>query len=99
MQRLHGSISKQVNDLLPERLLPFWRDSNRQSYFDGCLRDEKQGRLTYRYVLTQSVRHGIARDYRQYAHTRINVELERAIKRALELNAFMQGVRYPRYEK
>jgi hypothetical protein len=97
MQRLHGSVAKLVNDTLPVRLLPFWRDRNKLTYFDGCLRDEKQGRLTYRYVLNQSVRHGICRDYRLYPHTRLNVELEPAIRRAIELNAFMTGVRYPRY--
>lgn len=98
MQRLHGSISKQVNDLLKVRLVPFWRDSGRQTYYDGCLRDEKQGRLTYRYV-TQSTRHGIVRDYRKYSHTRVIVEMDRAIARAVVLNAFMTGVRYPRYER
>jgi REP element-mobilizing transposase RayT len=41
MQRLHGSVSKLVNDQLPERRLPFWRDAEGKSYFDGCIRDEK----------------------------------------------------------
>jgi hypothetical protein len=78
--------------------LPFWHDRKDQNYFDGCLRDQKQGRLTYRYVLRQSLRHGVCDDWRDYPHTRVNVELERAIKRALELNAFLVGVPYKRYD-
>ena len=42
MQRLHGSVAKLVNDLLPQRLTPFWRDAEGKGYFDGCIRDEKQ---------------------------------------------------------
>src|SRR5438874_12593709 len=42
MQRLHGSTSKLVNDLLPERRTNFWRNTKGDEYFDGCLRDEKQ---------------------------------------------------------
>jgi hypothetical protein len=98
MQRLHGSAAKLVNDLLPERRLEFWRDSKGHEYFDGAIRDEKQGWLAYRYTLFQAVRHGIVRDWREYPHTRINVELETAIQRSLQLNAFLQGVPYKRYQ-
>src|SRR5262245_12474374 len=42
MQRLHGSVAKLVNDLLPERRSDFWRDTKGKEYFDGCIRDEKQ---------------------------------------------------------
>lgn len=87
-----------VNDLLPDRLLPFWRRPGRHDYFDGCLRDELQGRRTYRYILLQAVRHRIVRDYHDYPHTRVYVDVDRAVKRALELNAFMEGVPYKRYE-
>ena len=99
MQRLHGSVAKLVNDLLPERHLPFWREAGRRDYFDGCIRDELQCRRAYRYVLLQSVRAGICRDYRDYPHTRVNVELERAVARAKELKAFMEGIQYARYER
>lgn len=99
MQRLHGSVAKFVNDLLPVRHLPFWRNANGKGYFDGCIRDEKQARLAYRYALTQAVRHGIVRDWREYAHTRVNVELERAIRRAREIKAFLEGVPYKRYQR
>jgi REP element-mobilizing transposase RayT len=98
MQRLHGSVAKLVNDLLPERRLEFWRDSKGREYFDGTIRDEKQGRLAFRYTLLQSVRHGIVEDWREYPHTRVNVELETAIRRSLELNAFLEGVPYKRYQ-
>jgi hypothetical protein len=99
MQRIHGSVAKLVNDLLPQRLTPFWCDADGKGYFDGCIRDEKQARLAYRYALLQAERHGIVRDWRQYPHTRVNVELERAIRRSHELKAFMEGVPYKRYQK
>jgi hypothetical protein len=99
MQKLHGSGAKLVNDLLPERRLPFWREAGHQDYFDGCLRNEKQCQLAYRYTLTQATRHGITQDWRSYPHTRVSIDLERGLKRALELNAFMEGVPYRRYEK
>jgi REP element-mobilizing transposase RayT len=99
MQRIHGSVAKLVNDLLPERRPEFWRDVKYKEYFDGCIRDEKQGRLTYRYILRQSIRHGLATDWRDYPNTRVNVELEAAIRRSHELKAFLEGVPYRRYMK
>jgi REP element-mobilizing transposase RayT len=99
MQRIHGSVAKLVNDLLPERRLPFWREAGRRDYFDGCLRDELQCRRAYRYTLLQSVRHGICVDYQDYPHTHVRVELEATVKRALEINAFMEGVGYKRYQR
>jgi hypothetical protein len=97
MQRIHGSIAKLVNDLLPGRRADFWRDAKGREYFDGCIRNEKQARLAYRYTLTQAQRHRILPAGQVYAHTRVNVELERAINRALELKAFLDGVAYKRY--
>jgi len=99
MQRLHGSVAKLVNDMLPKRRTPFWREGWHHDYFDGCLRDEKQARLTYRYVLTQSVRHGLTSDWRTYSHTRINVNMHAALARASQLRAFLYGVRYKRYHE
>ena len=42
MQRLHGSVAKLVNDLLPERRRAFWRDAYGKEFFDGCIRDSRQ---------------------------------------------------------
>jgi REP element-mobilizing transposase RayT len=97
MQRIHGSVAKLVNDLLPQRLSEFWRDAKGREYFDGCIRDEREARLAYRYTLTQSMRHGIVADWHDYPHTHVNVELERAIARALQIDAFLEGVPYKRY--
>ena len=99
MRKLHGAVAKLVNDTLANRQKPFWREKGHRDYFDGCIRDEKQCRLAFRYTLTQSVRHGIVADWRTYAHTVVNVPLESAVKRALELGAFMEGVPYARYER
>lgn len=98
MQRLHGSVAKLVNDTLADPRHSFWSATDKKDYFDGCIRDEKQCRLAYRYTLRQSIRHGLARDWRDYAHTRVNIELERGVRRACELGAFLEGVRYARYE-
>ena len=40
MQRTHGSVAKLVNDTLETRLIPFWVDSGKQSYFDGLIDTE-----------------------------------------------------------
>ena len=98
MQRLHGSVAKLVNDLLPERRVPFWSEAGHQDYFDGCIRDEKQCRHAYRYTLTQAVRHGIVKEWHDYPHTRAPIDLERGLKRALELRAFLEKVPYKRYQ-
>lgn len=96
--RLHGSVAKLVNDLLPERRADFWRDDKGREYFDGCIRNENQARLSYRYTLTQCRRHGICEDPSAYPHTRVYIERERAIRRAIELGAFMPNVPYQRYQ-
>ena len=99
MQRVHGSVAKLVNDLLPKRRVPFWREAGNQDYFDGCIRDELQARRAYRYTLLQAVRARIVRNYKDCPHTKVRVELERAIARALELGAFLEGVAYARYDR
>lgn len=98
MQRLHGSIAKLVNDLLPQRIKPFWWDHGGQGYFDGCLRDATQLRRSYRYVLNQSVRHGLARRIQDYPHTVAPVSLEDALRFARERGALLLGVPYKRYD-
>ena len=99
MQRIHGSVAKLVNDLLPERRVPFWSEKGHRDYFDGCIRDVRQCWRAYGYTLRQAVRHGIVGDWREYAHTRAPIELDRGVQRALELKAFLEGVPYKRYEK
>lgn len=98
MQRFHGSVAKLVNDLLPERIKPFWVDTGHQNYFDGCLRDELQARRTYRYVLTQCKRHGICKDPKDYPDTRCYIDLDRAIARSHQLEAFFEEVPYKWYQ-
>ena len=99
MRRIHGSVAKLVNDVLPERRVPFWREAGHQDYFDGCIRDEKQCRLAYRYTLTQCRRHSICDDWRKFAGTRMQIELEAGVKRSLELGAFMESIPYKRYQQ
>jgi hypothetical protein len=99
MQRLHGSVAKLVNDLLPTRRTPFWREAGNRDYFDGCIRDAKQCRLAYTYTLRQAMRHGIVDDWRDYRDTHVAIELDRGLKRALELGAFLKLVSYKRYAK
>lgn len=99
MRHLHGSVATLVNDLLEVRLVPFWYDTGKQGYFDGILRDEKQHRRAHRYIWMQSIRHGIVRDPRDYPHTRENVKIDVAVKRAYELGAYMEDVPYKRYER
>lgn len=99
MRKIHGSVAKLVNDILIERHVPFWRRRDKQEYFDGCIRDQVQCRRAYRYTLRQSVRHGLCGDYRGYPHTRVDVDLERGIARALEVNAFLANVPHKRYQR
>ena len=52
----------------------------------------------YRYTLMQAVRARIVTDWRDYPHTKVDIEMWRAIRRAVELNAFLEDVPYKRYE-
>jgi REP element-mobilizing transposase RayT len=103
MRGLHGSVAKLVNDVLEKngrsRLKPFWYDTGKQGYFDGCLRNELQHRRSHRYIWLQPVRHGICKDPREYPHTREYVNVDVAIERALGSDAYMDDVKYKRYER
>ena len=99
MQHLHGSVAKLVNDTLVGSSRPLLRRAGNQDYFDGCIRDVLQLRRAYVYTLLQAVRSGFVRDNCDYPHTRVNVELERAVARAVELNAFLEDVPYARYDR
>ena len=80
-----------------DRRVPFWSEPGHQDYFDGCIRDEKQCRLAYRYILSQSVRNGLCKDWRDCPNTRVSIELDRGVRRAMELHAFMEEAPYKRY--
>lgn len=99
MQRIHGSVAKLVNDLGPERLLPFWKRENQNDYFDGCIRHDAQCSRAYRYTYQQAVRARLVKDPRDYPHTRVNVDLEVGVARAMELRAFLSHVEYARYAR
>jgi len=79
------------------KLKPFWGDKGKKTYFDGCIRDEKQATLAFYYTRDQAVRAGLVERWQDYPDTRVDVELDRALARARELDAFLRGVRYKRY--
>ena len=99
MRKLRGSVAKLVNDLLPARRVPFWGDTKGHDYFDGCIRDELQCRRSFRYTYTQCKRHHVCSEPRRYPHTRVGLEVDRAVRRAPQLGAFLEGVPYARYER
>lgn len=99
MQKFHGSVAKLVNDLLPQRHLPFWRTRGNKDYYDGCLRSPLQADRSSRYTLKQAVRAGIVKSYRDYPHTKLFVDLRKEITKADERNTFPIKVRYPRYAR
>ncbi len=70
-----------------------------KEYFDGCIRDEKQARLAYRYTMLQGERHGIVNDFRNYPHTRIGADVEETGGAALKNGEFLEGVPYKRYQR
>ena len=96
---LHGSVAKLVNDMLTVRVTPFWTDSGKQNYFDGCLRDVLQLRRAYRYTHQQCRRHGVCYDPARYPHTRVYLDVESAVEFGVAHNALLENVPYARYEK
>lgn len=99
MRKIHGSVAWLVMKEIDVRHVPFWRSKGNKDYFDGCIRDVLQAQRAYRYTLMQAVRAGIVADWREYRHTRMSIGLNRAIRRAVELKAFLEGVPYARYER
>lgn len=99
MRKLHGSVAWLVMKELDVRHVPFWRERSNRDYFDGCIRDVLQARRAFRYTLMQSVRARLVTDWREYEDTVVNVELERGIRDAVALRAFLDGVPYARYER
>jgi hypothetical protein len=46
IQRIHGSVAKLVNDVLPRRIAsPFWCDVGQHGYFDGALEKRAAGEV------------------------------------------------------
>jgi REP element-mobilizing transposase RayT len=101
MRKLHGSVAKMVNDVLERevggRRVPFWRGEDGHDYFDGCVRDDEQYVKAYRYTLRQAERAGIVRDWRDYPHTRVFVDMQIGLEFAQANRAFLYGVPYKRY--
>jgi hypothetical protein len=98
MRKLHGSIAWLVMKEMGSKHVPFWRGRGHRDYFDGCIRDVLQAYRAYNYTRDQAVRAGLVCDYRDYSGTRIYLDRDRAIARAVELNAFLEEVSYARYE-
>ena len=63
------------------------------------MRRSQEGGSCDNHTLTQAVRHKLCRDWRKYRHTIMNVDLEVAVKRAMELKVFLEEVPYARYER
>jgi hypothetical protein len=99
MRKLHGSVAWLVMKETKIHHVPFWRNEKGNDYFDGCLRDVLQAFRAYNYTRDQAVKARIVKDYREYPHTRIYLDRDRAIARAVELKAFLEHVPYARYER
>lgn len=97
MRKLHGSVAKLVNDVLPVRRVPFWCEDEHNDYFDGCIRDAVQLDRAFRYTRDQAVRAGIVRNWREHAHTRVLIDLPAAMRQAVELGVYFPDVPYQRY--
>ena len=97
MQHLHGSVAKLVNDLLPQRHVPFWRFKGNKDYYDGCLRNEIQLKRTYHYIQAQCQWHRVAPDWRDYPDTHPHMTLDDALKFAQQVQPFLPDVPYKRY--
>ncbi len=52
-----------------------------------------------RYTLNQAVKARVVKDWKDYSDTRVFIERDRAVKRAVELKAFMEKLPYARYER
>ena len=99
MRKIHGSVAWLAMKQIEVRHVPFWRTAGNKDYFDGCLRDVLQLSRTHPYVKLQAVRTRIVTNWRDYPHTRVIVEAEEAIERALMRDAFLEKVPYARYER
>jgi hypothetical protein len=62
----------------------------------GDITDSSTGIGTGRFI---SSRHAATSGFRRYPHTHVDIDLDAGVRRALQLQAFMEGVRYKRYER
>jgi len=99
MRKLHGSIAWMVMKEIGVRHVPFWREAGNRDYFDGCLRDVLQAHRAFNYTRDQAVKARLVKHFSEYPHTRVYLDRDRAIARAVELKAFLEEVPYARYEK
>jgi len=99
MRKLHGSVAWMVMKEIKVHRVPFWRGAGNRDYFDGCLRDVLQAFRAFNYTRDQAVKARIVKDYRDYPHTRVYLDRDRAIARAVQLKAFLEEVPYKRYEE
>lgn len=105
MQAIHGKVAKQINDLIRagelkfprQPLKPFWGQKGKKTYFDGCIRDETQATRAFYYTRNQAVRAKLVKHWQAPPNTRIHLELNQALPRATQRNAFLRGVPYKRY--
>ena len=67
--------------------------------FDGCIRDVLQAYRAFNYTRDQAVKARIVKRWSDYAHTRVYLDRDRAIARAVELKAFLDEVPYARYDR
>jgi hypothetical protein len=98
MRKLHGSVAWLVMKQNRVRHVPFWGKKKGDDYFDGCLRDVLQAYRAFNYTRDQAVKARIVKDWREYPHTRVYLDRDRAIARAAELKAFLSDLPYKRYE-
>src|SRR5687767_5598698 len=89
MRKLHGSVAWMVMKEIDVRHVPFWGNKRHHDYFDGCLRDVLQTHRAYNYTRDQAVKARIVKNHRDYPHTRIYLDRDRAIARAVELKALL----------
>jgi hypothetical protein len=99
MRKLHGSVAWLVMKEIGVRHVLFWREKGNKDYFDGCLRNVLQAYRATDYTKLQAVRARIVEDWRDYPHTFVDLDIDRAIQRAVELRAFLEDVPYARYER
>jgi hypothetical protein len=99
MRKLHGSVAWMVMKEIDLRHVPFWRGKGNKDYFDGCLRDVLRAFRAFNYTRDQAVRARLVKHHTDYPYTKMYLDRDRAIARAVQLSAFMEDVPYARYER